>query len=455
MSVSRSSTRIALALALVATAASASLRPHPSAQEQGGPLDKRYAKELSKLAEDWFEVRPVSRFEDWDAEVRAELEQRVAEFEPLPAGHLAEATQILFEAAQDEWPVPSPKGGKLTFETPWGEAWSFVGNTKKDEGFVVGLHGGGPGVGDAGAARSNWPIKELAAAWPQAVRLDTDAWSTVHGERMVLSLIDWAKIALGVDPDRVYSVGFSMGGTGTWHLAGRYPDLLAGAIPAHGVIMAAPKAQLPAPEDVTAMQHGVLPNVRNLAMYWYTGSVDRNCMPGTYLYAWKRLQELAAADEGGYVKQHFTLHEGLDHSFPGGEPGAGLEWIFEQRRDTFPGTIVWEYATEPFPLQTDQDPLGRLEQHGLYWLGCDRPGDVMRVRATRDGAHFVLDARGGRDFSILLHPDMVPYGAEVTVVDAAGKVLYRGTPEPDLAVLFETFDARLDRRLVFDRRIDL
>ena len=39
------------------------------------------------------------------------------------------------------------------------------------------------------------------------------------------------------------------------------------------------------------------------------------------------------------------------------------------------------------------------------------------------------------------------------VVRYEGKVLYRGMPVPDVATVLETLDARLDRRLVFDRRV--
>lgn len=447
----RLATLLAALLATLVVAAPSVAAP----QDDADGWDRRQERALEQLAEDWFEARPVSRFEAWDPEARAALMERVRSFDALPTGALDATVAVLLEAAQDAWDAPPVRRGKVTFETPWGEAWSFVENERRDDGFLIGLHGGGPGVGDASNAKAGWSVDEVAAAYPQAVRLDTDAWNTVHGERFVLSLIDWAKVVLGVDPDRVYSVGFSMGGTGTWHLAGRYPDLLAGAIPAHGVIMAGPKAQLATPEEVSAMQHGLLPNVRNLAMYWYTGSVDRNCMPGTFLYAWRQLQRLAADDPGGYALQNFTLHEGLAHSFPPGEPARGLEWILEQRRDTFPRTVVWELATRPFPLRIDDDPLDRLDQRDFYWLRCAEPRDLMQVRATRDGARFTLDARGGSGFTLFLHPEMVPYGEEVVVVDGGGRELYRGTPEPDLATLFETFDARLDRRLVFDRRIDL
>ena len=46
---------------------------------------------------------------------------------------------------------------------------------------------------------------------------------------------------------------------------------------------------------------GILPNLRNVPVYFYTGLADENCEPGTFLYAWDRIQELREADPGGYV----------------------------------------------------------------------------------------------------------------------------------------------------------
>ena len=34
-----------------------------------------------------------------------------------------------------------------------------------------------------------------------------------------------------------------------------------------------------------------------------------------------------------------------------------------------------------------------------------------------------------------------------------GKEVYRGRPQPDVATILESLDARLDRTLIFDRRI--
>ena len=50
-------------------------------------------------------------------------------------------------------------------------------------------------------------------------------------ERDVLNVLDIVRKEYNVDPDRVYLLGHSMGGGGTWHLAIKYPDLWAALAP--------------------------------------------------------------------------------------------------------------------------------------------------------------------------------------------------------------------------------
>ncbi len=54
------------------------------------------------------------------------------------------------------------------------------------------------------------------------------------GEQDVLRAIAEAKRTLSVDDDRVYLMGESMGGAGTWIIASRHPDLFAAAAPIFG-----------------------------------------------------------------------------------------------------------------------------------------------------------------------------------------------------------------------------
>ena len=432
----------------------------PAALGQGDAprWDRKRQKELEELGARFWKARPKNYFQEWDAAARTALLAEADQLGELPAGRLDDVVALLWKSAKKYGPAFDKKGGKSVIRTPYGDAWCYVKGSGRGKGLVLGLHGGGEGAGSADEPAGTWRAAKCIGMYPQGIQLVHDTWNTVHGERFLLSLIEIAKVQYEVDPDRVYSMGFSMGGTGSWFMAGRHPDLLAGASPCAGVLMAEPKSQVPRKEDVRQIQHGIVPNVRNLAMWYYIGTADRNCMPGTYLFVDDMLKELRADDPGGYERIHFKLYEGLAHAYPPKEPATGMKWIGEQTRDAFPETVVWEYATHPFPLPNEQDRVSRYQKKTFYWLACDDPVDRQLVRATRSGNRFELevDSRPGgvEGLSLWLNDRMVSADEDVVVVHR-GREVYRGRPRRSYRTVLETLDARVDRTLVFDRRVDL
>jgi pimeloyl-ACP methyl ester carboxylesterase len=446
---------------------------------------------VAELAERWWRARPATKFEAWDPQVRAALAAEAVALGGLPEGVMAAVVEVLWapvnrfgpgipktasgkRAAKPKRPKWLPKErksvrskrrkshNKATLATPYGEAWFHADDGGgKEGGLVLGLHGGGRDAGSADEPRGSWILPGCVGFYPQGIRLVDDTWNTVHGERFLLTMIEIGKAHYDVDPDRVYSMGFSMGGTGSWFMAGRHADLLAGAAPCAGVVMADPKAQLETKEEVRAIQHGLIPNVRNLAMYYYIGLADRNCMPGTYLFVADRLDELRAADPGGYNNIKFTTYPGLGHSQPPGEPKALLASLGQQRRVTFPDKVVWEYATDPFPQREADDEVGRLPKTMFYWIGCTEARDQQRITAVLDKKANAITlslrncADAGKGITLFLNDQMIDVTRPVVVRDPQGKVLWEGSPKPDLWTVLETLDARVDRKMVFDRRIAL
>jgi pimeloyl-ACP methyl ester carboxylesterase len=415
-------------------------------------LDK---KRIEAFAKAFFQARPWTRFESWDLAKRRALMQEAKAFGAIPEGSLDEVVKVIWAVVKKQ--VPKRKD---TFDTPYGKdsaRWIQKGGGGAKKGLVLGLHGGGPGAGNASEAAGKWTLPGCMAMYPHGVRLVHDTWNSVHGERFLLSLIEYAKARHDIDPDRVYSMGFSMGGTGSWFLAGRHPDLLAGAIPAHGVLMCK-NVKVVTAAEVEGFQHGFVPNARNLAVYFYTGSLDKNCEPGTFLYAWDLIQGYRKQDPDGWDKIRFAVHEGVAHTFPSGEPGGGFKYIREHKRDTFPKTLVWEYADDWFPRADAEDKVDRLWKRWFYWLHCDYPVDRMQVRATlstggsANEIDLQLKGTDAEEFTIYLNPEMIDVAKEV-VVRSADKEIWRGRPQPDLISVIQSLDARLDRRMVFDRRV--
>ena len=420
----------------------------------GPALDK---KGLETLAAAWAKARPRTRFDAWDPKVRADLWAQAKALGTIPEGALEEVRDVFWKALRTARKKDPVLTGKLS--TPYGEAtWIQNGHGGPKSGLVIGLHGGGEGAGNASEAAGKWMLPGCLGIYPQGVQLVHDTWNTVHGERFVMTLLESAKLEADVDPDRVFTMGFSMGGTGSWFWAGRHPDLLAGSAPCAGVLMAAPKSQVATKEEVTELQHGFVMNARNLAMYWFIGLADKNCMPGTYLYAWDVLEALKKKDAGGYEKLVFTTYPGLPHAMPPGEPSKLLAWIAPQRRDPLPKKVVWEQNEAPFPQpENDLDRrVGRLPCLDFYWLHCERPTDRAIATATIAANEIDLSVAGGdaQDYTIWLSPRLVDVAKDV-VVRVDGKEVYRGKPTPDVATVLESLDARLDRVLTFDRRVRL
>ena len=59
-------------------------------------------------------------------------------------------------------------------------------------------------------------------------------WSTPANDDAVLALVDAARRAYNVDQRKVVVTGYSMGGTGAWYFAGKYPDRFAALVPVAG-----------------------------------------------------------------------------------------------------------------------------------------------------------------------------------------------------------------------------
>jgi len=418
-------------------------------------LDRETARRIESFGEKWWKARPKNRFHGWDPAKRKALLEEAAKIE-IPEGSWQDVRELLWKSLRRHGPKGKGRD-KVVLDSPYEqEMWAFVSNRRgRDKGLVVGLHGGGKGAGTADEPRGTWRMKDCVGIYPQGLVLDGDNWNTVQGERQILSLIEIAKAQYDVDPDRVYVMGFSMGGTGSWHMAGRWPDLFSGAAPCAGVIMARPKSQLADPGEVMALQYGLLPNVRNLAMYWFIGLEDKNCMPGTYLYAWERLKELREDDPGGYGKLKFESHENLAHAMPPGEPDKCMDWLSEQKRDTFPEKLVWSYATHPFPVRKEFDRTTRIQKHWFHWLHDSNPLDRMEIVAERKGNEFDVTTTGEvAGLRVLMNPEMIDVEKEV-VVRLDGDEVYRGKPEPSFRVIVESLDAKLDKRMFFDRAVPL
>lgn len=255
-----------------------------------------------------------------------------------------------------------------------------------------------------------------------APRAPTDTWNLwhqAHIDALFARLIRDLVVTESVDPTRVYITGYSAGGDGTYQLAPRIADLLAGA----AMMAGHPNETKP-------------DGLRNVPFALHVGAndggFDRNVVARSF---GDQLDALAAADKGGYVHQT-VIHEGKGH-WMDGEDAAALKWLAGFTRNARPERIVW--------LQDD------VTHDRLYWLAVP-PGKAKagsRVVVSRSGNTITIeDARDVDSLIIRLDDQMCDLDKPVLV--KRGEItVWEGVATRSRNVLKKTLDERGDPTSMF------
>jgi poly(3-hydroxybutyrate) depolymerase len=267
------------------------------------------------------------------------------------------------------------------------------------------LHGGGGTT--AAVNDSQWrnqiglyePAEGIYVA-PRAPTDTWDLWHQAHIDPLFDRLIEGYIALRGVNPDRVFLLGYSAGGDGVWQLAPRLADRWAAAAMMAGH-----------PNDAS-----LLP-LRNLPFALFVGGEDaaygRNRVVAARAV---ELDALRVADPAGYP--HLArVYPGAPHWLDRRDAEA-IPWLALHTRTPWPRRVVW--------VQDD------VTHTRFYWL-------AMPSSAARAGMCLVAEARGQ---SILLAGGMpavltLRLSDELLDLDRDIRVLLAGR---------ELFAGRVERR---------
>ena len=196
---------------------------------------------------------------------------------------------------------------------------------------VVFLHGMGERGSDNLAQLGHFPHRVIREAHftdkpcyvlaPQCP--EDDSWSRwdepnnpdpTPAMRGAMAAIDRVMSEENIDPDRVYLIGLSMGGYGTWDLAARQPERFAAIVPVCGG------------GDAKKMHRLV-----DLPTWAFHGTADR-VVPET-----RSVVLVEAIRSAGGSPRYSALadvgHNSWDIAFGPAENGGAMDWLFQQRRD--------------------------------------------------------------------------------------------------------------------------
>ncbi|MEO0650807.1 MAG: hypothetical protein AAFZ65_09015 [Planctomycetota bacterium] len=326
-----------------------------------------------------------------------------------------------------EGPTLEKKGRNFLWEDPDRGLYIVNGKTKKPKGLLIGMHGGGAGVGDAstmsGPMSGGVSAHKWVGVYPEVLERTEHGWTDSGTEEFVVELIDRAVRTFGVDWNRVYLSGHSMGGYGTWTLGAHHADLVAGLAAAAG----APTPVLDrGTDEIVDIDWGVVPNLRNTRFVVYQSTDDPKVPADVNQFAAKRVAQ-AAEEWGGYEEFEYWEVSGQGHGHPPGGYDDFFERIEDFERNPYPTKIVW------------QPVLSWKRQ--FHWLTWETPTVAALVVAEVDRKAGEIRIECDREVSgmgVLLNDELVDLDEPLRVL-LNGEVVFEGAiPPPSTATLVAT-----------------
>jgi pimeloyl-ACP methyl ester carboxylesterase len=233
---------------------------------------------------------------------------------------------------------------------------------------------------------SLYKLEEGIYVAPRAPTDNWNLWHEAHIDPMFDRLIEDYVALRGVDPDRVYLMGYSAGGDGVWQLAPRMADRFAAAAMMAGH-----------PNDASLL------GLRNLPFAVFVGgedsAYDRNKVVAERA---KQLDDLQAADPEGYIHMS-RVYPGLPHWMQHKDAEA-IPWMAKYSRNPWPRKIVWRQST--------------VTHDRFYWLSIpkDAAKPNQQITAEIGGQTIHLSGDVPNDLRLRLSDKLVDLDKPIRVL---------------------------------------
>ncbi|MCA9254215.1 MAG: dienelactone hydrolase family protein [Phycisphaerales bacterium] len=255
----------------------------------------------------------------------------------------------------------------------------------------ISLHGGGGAPAEVNDQQWQNQIRlyEPAEGIYVAPRAPTDTWNLwhqAHIDAMLNQLIVEMVARRGVNPNKVYLLGYSAGGDGVYQLAPRMADRFAAASMMAGH-----------PND--AQPDGL----RNLPFAIFMGGQDGAYDRNTVAAAWgEKLAALQAADPKGY-EHRVTIYPQHGH-WMNRDDRESIPWMASHVRNPWPNRVVWK-----------QDDVTHRR---FYWLEVDRADALKgrRIVAQVEGQSVSIESDETESVTLLLSDALVDLDKPIAVV---------------------------------------
>ena len=246
----------------------------------------------------------------------------------------------------------------------------------------ISMHGGG-----GAPARVNdqqWqnqirlyaPAEGIVVA-PRAPTNTWNLWHQGHIDDLFQRLIENMVVVRGVNPNKIYLMGYSAGGDGVYQLAPRMADRFAAASMMAGH-----------PNDANPL------GLRNLPFMIFMGGKDAAYKRNQVAAEWgEKLEKLRAGDSGGYLHK-VTIYKEFGH-WMNGKDREALPWMAKNTRNPWPQTVVWRQS--------------KRTHDRFYWLSVPKDqakgGQVIEARVI--GQKIEVKAEGIQQVTLRLSVELI------------------------------------------------
>lgn len=294
----------------------------------------------------------------------------------------------------------------------------------------ISMHGGGgaPAAVNDQQWKNQIGLYQPAEGIYVAPRAPTDTWNLwheAHIDPMFERLIEDYVAIEGVNPDKVYLMGYSAGGDGVWQLAPRMADRFAAASMMAGH-----------PNEVSLL------GLRNLPFAIFMGAKDaaynRNSIAKVKT---ELLDGLEQQDPGGYVHMS-RIYEGLGHWMERKDAEA-LPWMAKFTRNPWPKKVVW--------VQDD------VTRDRFYWIKIpDKAAakEGQKIIASVEGQTIRLDGDVPAKTVLRLSDQLVDLDQPVTVF-VKGKQVFSGKVDRTVQAIEQGLLERLDAKAASTAALEL
>ena len=284
----------------------------------------------------------------------------------------------------------------------------------------ISLHGGGGAP--APVNDSQWqnqirlyqPKNALYIA-PRAPTDNWNLWHEAHIDGLFDRLIEDCVAVHGVNPDKVYVLGYSAGGDGVYQLGPRMADRWAAAAMMAGH-----------PNDASPLP------LRNLPFALFCGGKDAAYKRNEVTAQWAaKLDDLQRADPGGY--EHLSRIYPESGHWMNMKDAEALPWMAGHTRQAWPKKVVW--------VQDD------VTAARLYWLAV-APGSAVAkaaITASVEGQTVDLQSADLKAVTLRLSDELLDLDRPVRV-KANGRVIHEALVPRTAAAIARSLAERADPR---------